>query len=123
MVDAEREGASSIPVGNLSARRDFTDVRDVVRAYRMLIESGEPGTIYNVCSGRDVEIKVIADELLALTGASLKFETDPALMRPVEVPVLRGDPGRLQRATGWEPKISLGETLADILAYWRQRTD
>ncbi len=123
MVDAERKGADSIPVGNLSARRDFTDVRDVVRAYRMLIESGEPGTIYNVCSGRDVEIKEIADELLALTGASLEFETDPALMRPVEVPVLRGDPTRLQSATGWEPKISLGETLADVLAYWRERTD
>ncbi len=123
MVDAERKGASSIPVGNLSARRDFTDVRDVVRAYRMLIESGEPGTAYNVCSGRDVEIKEIADELLALTGASLKFETDPALMRPVEVPVLRGDPSRLQHATGWEPKISLGETLADVLAYWRDRSD
>ena len=122
MVDAERKGASSIPVGNLSARRDFTDVRDVVRAYRMLIDSGEPGTVYNVCSGHDVEIKEIADELLALTGASLEFETDPALMRPVEVPVLRGDPTRLQQATGWEPKISLGETLADILTYWRERT-
>ena len=123
MVDAERKGASAIPVGNLSARRDFTDVRDVVRAYRMLIESGEPGVVYNVCSGRDVEIKSIADELLALTGASLRFETDPTLMRPVEVPVLRGDPTRLQSATGWEPKISLGETLADVLAYWRDRTD
>jgi GDP-4-dehydro-6-deoxy-D-mannose reductase len=58
-----------------------------------------------------------------LTGASLRFETDPTLMRPVEVPVLRGDPTRLQSATGWEPKISLGETLADVLAYWRDRTD
>lgn len=123
MVDAERQGAGSIPVGNLTARRDFTDVRDVVRAYRLLIESGEPGNLYNVCSGRDVEIKQIADQLLALTGASLKFETDPALMRPVEVPVLRGDPSRLKQATGWEPKIPLEETLADVLAYWRGRTD
>jgi GDP-4-dehydro-6-deoxy-D-mannose reductase len=123
MVDAERQGTGSIPVGNLTARRDFTDVRDVVRAYRLLIESGEPGNLYNVCSGRDVEIKEIADELLALTGASLKFETDPALMRPVEVPVLRGDPSRLKEATGWEPKIPLEETLADVLAYWRDQTD
>ena len=70
-----------------------------------------------------MEIKEIADELLALTGASLKFETDPALMRPVEVPALRGDPSRLKAATGWEPKIPLDETLADVLAYWRARID
>ncbi|MHB1712028.1 MAG: GDP-mannose 4,6-dehydratase [Acidimicrobiales bacterium] len=123
IVDAERRGEDSIPVGNLSARRDFTDVRDVVRAYRMLIESGEPGGIYNVCSGRDVEIKEIADALLTVAGASLAFETDPALVRPVEVPVLRGDPSRLHGVTGWKPEISMEDTLSDVLADWRERSD
>ncbi len=119
IVDADRSGAATIPVGNLSARRDFTDVRDVVRAYRLLIEDGAPGEVYNVCSGRDVSIREIADSLLNLAGTSLEFEVDPALVRPVEVPVLRGDPGRLVDATGWKPEVPLDQTLADVLAYWR----
>ena len=120
IVEADRPGAPAIPVGNLSARRDFTDVRDVVRAYRLLIESGRPGTVYNVCSGRDVSIGEIADGLLELAGATLELEVDPSLVRPVEVPVLRGDPGRLDAATGWKPEIPLDQTLADVLAYWRE---
>jgi GDP-4-dehydro-6-deoxy-D-mannose reductase len=123
IVAAERSGAGTIPVGNLSARRDFTDVRDVVRAYRLLIESGHPGGVYNVCSGRDISIREIADGLLGLAGTSLEFETDPSLVRPVEVPVLRGDPGRLADATGWAPEVPLEQTLADVLAYWRTRED
>ncbi len=119
IVEADRDGAPSIPVGNLTARRDFTDVRDVVRAYRLLIEAGEPGGVYNVCSGRDVPIDEIAGRLLALAGASLTLEPDPGLLRPVEVPVLRGDPTRLQHATDWQPEIALEHTLADVLAYWR----
>jgi GDP-4-dehydro-6-deoxy-D-mannose reductase len=123
IVEADRRGARSIPVGNLAARRDFTDVRDVVKAYRMLIESGTPGEVYNVCSGQDVAIEEIANALLRLAGTSLEFEIDPALTRPVEVPVLRGDPTRLQHATGWKPEISLDQTLADVLEYWRQHAD
>jgi GDP-4-dehydro-6-deoxy-D-mannose reductase len=123
IVEADRRGASTIPVGNLSARRDFTDVRDVVRAYRALIETGTPGEVYNVCSGRDVSILSIAEGLLALAETSLEFETDPSLVRPVEVPVLRGDPTRLGGATGWKPEIPLEDTLADVLAYWRQHAD
>ncbi len=121
IVEADRRGASTIPVGNLSARRDFTDVRDVVRAYRLLIESGRPGEVYNVCSGRDVSIGEIAGGLLTMAGTTLEFETDPSLVRPVEVPVLRGDPGRLMAATGWKPEVPLDQTLADVLAYWRQQ--
>jgi GDP-4-dehydro-6-deoxy-D-mannose reductase len=120
IVEADRRGAPTIPVGNLSARRDFTDVRDVVRAYRLLIESGRPGEVYNVCSGRDVSIREIADGLLALAGTTLEFETDPSLVRPVEVPVLRGDPDRLVEATGWKPEVPLEQTPADVLAYWRR---
>jgi GDP-4-dehydro-6-deoxy-D-mannose reductase len=123
IVEADRRHATTIPVGNLSARRDFTDVRDVVRAYRLLIESGEPGGLYNVCSGQDVTIASIADGLLALAGTTLAFETDPTLVRPVEVPVLRGDRSRLSAATGWKPEIGLDQTLADVLAYWREHAD
>jgi GDP-4-dehydro-6-deoxy-D-mannose reductase len=123
IVDADRSRASTIPVGNLSARRDFTDVRDVVRAYRLLIESGRPGTVYNVCSGRDVSIREIADGLVVLAGTALEFETDPSLVRPVEVAVLRGDAGRLSAATGWKPEIPLEQTLSDVLAYWREHVD
>jgi GDP-4-dehydro-6-deoxy-D-mannose reductase len=118
IVDAGRRGAATIPVGNLSPRRDFTDVRDVVRAYRLLIESGEPGTTYNVCSGRDVSIAHIADLLIDLAATAVELETDPSLVRPVDVPVLRGDPGRLASATGWKPEIPLERTLSDVLAYW-----
>ena len=119
IVDAERAGAAEIPVGNLSARRDFTDVRDVVRSYRMLIESGAPGEVYNVCSGRDVAIQEIADRLLTQAGSSVRLVPDASLMRPVEVPVLRGDPARLTEATGWVPELTLDQTLADVLAHWR----
>jgi GDP-4-dehydro-6-deoxy-D-mannose reductase len=119
IVDAERSGAAEIPVGNLSARRDFTDVRDVVRSYRLLIESGTPGSVYNVCSGVDVSIQEIADRLLVAAGSSVQLVPDPALMRPVEVPVLRGDPTRLEEATGWAPELGLDETLSDVLAQWR----
>ena len=123
IVEADRRGDSSIAVGNLAARRDFTDVRDVVKAYRLLIESGTPGEVYNVCSGHDVAIEEIATTLLRLAGTSLEFKTDPTLTRPVEVPVLRGDPTRLQHATGWKPEIPLDQTLADVLEYWRQYED
>jgi GDP-4-dehydro-6-deoxy-D-mannose reductase len=105
-------------VGTLTTRRDFTDVRDVVTAYRLLIERGVPGEVYNVCSGRDVAMSEVADQLLELAGADLTFETDPELVRPVDVPVLRGDAGRLQAATGWESVIPLATTLADVLASW-----
>ena len=92
-----------------------------MRAYRLLIESGEPGTTYNVCSGRDVSIAHIADLLLDLVGTELELETDPSLVRPVEVPVLRGDPGRLASVTGWKPEIPLEQTLSDVLAYWSEQ--
>jgi GDP-4-dehydro-6-deoxy-D-mannose reductase len=118
IVEARRAGTGTLPVGTLTTRRDFTDVRDVVRAYRLLIESGEPGGVYNVCSGRDVSMAEVAQNLLRLAGAELELVTDPTLVRPVDVPVLRGDASRLHRATGWEPVIPLATTLADVLASW-----
>jgi len=117
----ELDGTEVVPVGNLSPRRDFTDVRDVVRAYRLLVEHGEAGEAYNVCSGVDIAISDLADRMLALAERPMRLEEDPALQRPVDVPVLRGDPAKLHKATGWEPQIPLEQTLADLLAEWRQR--
>ena len=115
IVEARRSGASTILVGNLSARRDLTDVRDVVRAYRMLAADGVPGEVYNVCSGKDVAIAEVAARLQVLAGVELRLETDPSLARPVDVPVVRGDPAKLRAATGWQPEIGLDETLRDVL--------
>jgi len=118
IVEAGRSGARSLRVGTLTTRRDFTDVRDVVVAYRLLIERGNPGAVYNVCSGRDVAMSEVAAQLLELAGADLTLETDPELVRPVDVPVLRGSAGRLQATTGWQSVIPLATTLADVLASW-----
>jgi GDP-4-dehydro-6-deoxy-D-mannose reductase len=118
IVEARRSGATSLRVGTLTTRRDFTDVRDVVVAYRLLVQQGTPGSIYNVCSGRDVAISEVADALLALAGAELELVTDPELVRPVDVPVLRGDASLLASVTGWSPSIPLATTLADVLASW-----
>ena len=117
VVEASRAGGTTLSVGNLSARRDFTDVRDVVRAYRLLVESGTPGEVYNVCSGRDVVIEEIAQSLLRLAGADLELVRDPALTRPVDVPVVRGDPSKIEAATSWRPEIDLDTTLRDVLAH------
>jgi GDP-4-dehydro-6-deoxy-D-mannose reductase len=118
IVEAGRSGAASLRVGTLTTRRDFTDVRDVVVAYRLLVERGAPGEVYNVCSGVDVAMSDVAQQLLALAGADLTLETDPELVRPVDVPVLRGDAALLRAATGWEPQVPLATTLADVLASW-----
>lgn len=115
IVDAQRDGAGALRVGNLSARRDVVDVRDVVRAYRLLVERGEPGEAYNVCTGRSVEVGELVERLLVLAGADLRLEPDPDLLRPVDVPELRGDPSRLRAATGWEPEVPLDGTLRAVL--------
>jgi GDP-4-dehydro-6-deoxy-D-mannose reductase len=117
IADAIKNGDTEpIRVGNLSARRDYTDVRDVVRAYRMLVTDGVPGEAYNVCSGVDVSVETLAQRLLALAEVDLRTEEDPSLMRPVDVPVLVGDNSRLRAATGWSPQIPLDDTLRDVLA-------
>jgi GDP-4-dehydro-6-deoxy-D-mannose reductase len=117
----ELEGEQEVPVGNLTPRRDFTDVRDVVRAYRLLAERGSPGEAYNVCSGRDVAVQELAEHLVALADGPMVLVPDPELERPVDTPVLRGDPSKLQAATAWSPAITLEQTLADVLDDWRKR--
>ena len=121
IVDAAERGANWIPVGNLGARRDLTDVRDVVRSYRMLVLDGAAGAVYNVCSGRSVGIDEVARQLLELAGVDLELRPDPELVRPVDVPVLLGDSGKLEKETGWRPEIELRQTLEDVLAEARRR--
>lgn len=121
IVQAVATGATELRTGNLAVGRDISDVRDVVRAYRMLIERGHGGEVYNVCSGRSVTLGHIVRLLLALNGSDLAVTTDPARLRPVDLPDLRGDPSRLRQVTGWEPEYTLDRTLADVLEYWRSQ--
>lgn len=121
IVEAERTGAKDVKVGNLDAIRDFSDVRDVVRAYRLLVEHGVPGEVYNVCSGSGVRVADIAGRMLAAAETELSLSVDPALVRPIEVPRLIGSNERLRAATGWEPAHTLEATLADVLSYWRDQ--
>jgi GDP-4-dehydro-6-deoxy-D-mannose reductase len=123
IVAASREGRRELPVGTLSARRDFTDVRDVVRAYRLLVLHGEPGGVYNICSGHDVAVKEVLDELLSLSGARLRPVTDPHLVRPTEIPVMQGSAAKLAALTGWKPEIPLADTLADVLGYFEAQAE
>jgi len=121
IVEARRAGATSLSVGSLDTSRDFTDVRDVVRAYRLLVTRGRPGSVYNVCSGRAVAIADVVQRLLELSGTRLELVTDPSLLRPAEIPVLEGDNSALRATTGWSPAISLDETLRDVLSWWQER--
>jgi GDP-4-dehydro-6-deoxy-D-mannose reductase len=116
---AERDGRKEIPIGSLEPVRDFTNVDDVVVAYRLLIERGEPGEVYNVCSGVGRSVAEVAEHLLGLARHAIELVPDPTLVRPVEVPRLVGDNRRLREATGWAPAISFEETLAAILERWR----
>lgn len=115
----ERSGATTVRVGNLEARRDFTDVRDVVRAYRLLMSDGEAGAVYHVCSGEDRPVRALAEELLGLAAHPMTLETDPDLFRPVDLLVLRGSYAKIEQATGWQPRIDLTTTLHDLLEFWR----
>lgn len=110
-------------VGDLKPRRDFSDVRDIVRGYWLLLERGEPGEVYNLCSGRSWSIQQVLDFLLAQsTVKRIAVKADPARFRPSDVMVLEGDPSAIEKATGWKVEIPFERTLRDLLGYWRQRT-
>lgn len=117
----EISGEGRVRVGNLSPRRDFTDVRDVVRAYRLLVEYGTDGEVYNVCSGQAIAVQALADEFIALARIPMELVIDADLERPVDIPVLLGDNARLCADTGWRPQIELKTTLADLLEDQRRR--
>lgn len=121
---AEIEKGKKEPViytGNLEAKRDFSDVRDVVRAYWLALEKGEAGEVYNIGSGRAITIKEMLDMLLSKSKVKVTMKQDPARMRPSDVELLVGDYTKIKEKTGWKPEIPLEKTLEDLLDYWRER--
>ena len=110
----------SLKVGNLSAKRDFTEVRDVVRAYALLLQKGRGGQIYNVGSGKALTICELLEKIVSLSPAKISVEVDASRLRPVDIPVIEADISKLHQDTGWRPEIPLTKTLADTLAYWRE---
>jgi len=110
-----------IRVGNLEAKRDFTDVRDIARAYWLSLEKGEEGEVYNIGTGKAYAMREILDNLLSLSRVKVKTEIDPKRLRPSDVPVLLSDSTKFRRLTGWKPEIPLKQTLTDLLNYWRER--
>jgi GDP-4-dehydro-6-deoxy-D-mannose reductase len=117
---AEESGGGTIRVGDLSGRRDITDVRDICRAYSLLLDPSVPASTYNIAKGEDVELRDVLETLVGLAAAPLEIEPDPERMRPSEVPAVCGDASRLRAATGWVPRIPLEQTLADMLEAARQ---
>jgi GDP-4-dehydro-6-deoxy-D-mannose reductase len=110
-----------VKVGNLSAARDFSDVRDIVRAYHLAATRGEPGEVYNLASGQVHQISELLETLLSFTDADIRVEVDPARYHPVDVPVVYGSAEKFHKQTGWQPDISFEQTLRDTLDYWRSQ--
>jgi GDP-4-dehydro-6-deoxy-D-mannose reductase len=110
-----------IRVGNLEAVRDLTDVRDTVRAYALLMERGAPGVVYNIASGTGHSTRAVLETLIAAARVKVSVEQDPARLRPNDIPVLIGNPARLQAAAAWTPAIPFERMLADLLDYWRSQ--
>lgn len=110
-----------ILVGNLEAQRDYTDVRDMVRGYLLAVEKGQPGEVYNICSGEARKIKEVLETLLSFSKIKVTVKQDPSRMRPSDVPILMGDNSKFVKKTGWKPMISFEKTMEDLLNYWREK--
>ena len=120
VAEVERgERPPEIHVGNLAARRDFTDVRDVARAYRAILERGQPGRAYNVCRGEAVAIQEVLDTLIEHSSVAVEVRVDPERYHTLDAPLIFGDATRLREETGWAPEFSLKDTLLDLLNDWR----
>jgi GDP-4-dehydro-6-deoxy-D-mannose reductase len=118
LIEAGRQ-EPVIHVGNMEARRDFTHVRDVARALWLLLDKGQPGTVYNLCSGSTTRIGDIVDMVLARGRVPARAEVDPARLRPLDEPILLGDNTRLRQDTGWQPTIGMHQIVDELLEYWR----
>lgn len=121
-VDIENGKETSLRVGNLETRRGITDVRDLVNALLLLSEKGEWGQCYNICGRYDYRIGDLIPMIEQVTGTSLSIQTDPALLRPSDEPVIFGDATRLIDRTGWAQQIPIEQTVLDMITYWRQKT-
>lgn len=121
IIAVEQGSADHLMVGNLDAKRDYTDVRDIARAYRLLLEKGKPGETYNICSGKSLSGHDILKNLLHEAGVQPPVEQDPAKMRPSDTPDIYGSHDKLTADTGWEPSIDLATTLHDVITDWRSR--
>jgi GDP-4-dehydro-6-deoxy-D-mannose reductase len=110
-----------VKVGNLEAARDFTDVRDIVRAYHLAVTRGSVGEVYNLASGQPHSVRGLLETLLSYAEAEIHIERDPARYRPVDVPVAYGSADKFHRLTGWKPEIPFEQTLRDVLGYWREQ--
>lgn len=121
IIACEKGEQTQISVGNLDAQRDYTDVRDITRAYRLLLEKGTPGEIYNVCSGNPLSGHQILEGLTKTSSREYEVVQDPAKLRPADNPVIYGDHAKLTEATGWQPEISLEQTFADVIEDWRKK--
>jgi GDP-4-dehydro-6-deoxy-D-mannose reductase len=122
IVEVERGQRDPVlNVGNLDAERDFTDVRDMVKAYYLSLEKGKSGEVYNICSETSWKIQKMLDKLLSLSAVRIEVKTDPSRLRPSDVPRLLGDCTKFKRDTGWKPEIPFEKTLQDMLDYWRDR--
>lgn len=110
-----------ISVGNLEASRDYTDVRDMARAYLLAVEKCDPGDVYNIATGSAIKIADVLKLLLSFSKIKVEIRPDPARMRPSDVPVLIGDSSKFQKKTGWSPQIPFEKTALDLLNYWRER--
>lgn len=108
-----------IRVGNIEAIRDFTDVRDMVRAYWLAVTKAKPGEVYNIATGNGIRIREMLERLIALGNVEVKIEVDPERLRPSDVEILIGDASKFKADTGWEPRIPFDQTLRDLLDYWR----
>jgi GDP-4-dehydro-6-deoxy-D-mannose reductase len=120
VVEAEGGVSDKILVGNLEAKRDYTDVRDIVRAYRLLLENGRSGETYNICSGTSRSGQEMLDLIVSKSSIAVTVEQDPARMRPSDTPDIYGSHEKLTTDTGWQPEIPLETTIADVIADWRK---
>jgi GDP-4-dehydro-6-deoxy-D-mannose reductase len=111
-----------IPVGNLEPLRDLTDVRDTVRAYKLILEHGVPGRPYNVCSGRVTTVRELLGMMLVRARVPIRVIQDPSRYRPADQPVVHGDPSRIRTELGWQAAIPLEQTIDELLDFWRERT-
>ncbi|OGH08402.1 MAG: hypothetical protein A2152_02835 [Candidatus Levybacteria bacterium RBG_16_35_6] len=120
IAEIEKGDIDEVTVGNLDAKRDFTDVRDMVKAYVKIIEKGEPGDVYNIGSGKSLKISEILEKLLNLVNKKVKVKADPKLFRPVDIPELVCDATKIGKTIDWKPIIPIEKTLEDTLNYWRK---